>query len=229
MNTYWLKLVLLSDVTFGRGDGVAGIVDMEVQHDQNGLPYLSGKTLKGLLGAECKEILSATENISKKLSSRWRKSQKRLFGKPGSDADSHAILHFGAAELPSDLCSAIRYDLSTGTYTKEDVLNSLTELRRQTAMDPSSGAPKKESLRTIRVIRRQIPFISQLAFSIPPSNDDLALLSACVKVFRRAGTERHRGRGKLEAELFNEYPKDESVHPTSELYFMNFRQALEAA
>ena len=41
---YWLKIDLLSDTTLGRGDGVAGVVDAEVQHDAYGLPYLSGKT-----------------------------------------------------------------------------------------------------------------------------------------------------------------------------------------
>ena len=48
METYYLKMLLLSDTTFGRGDGVAGLIDQEVEHDPNGFPYLRGRTLKGL-------------------------------------------------------------------------------------------------------------------------------------------------------------------------------------
>ena len=59
MTEYRLKLDLLSDATFGRGDGLAGVVDAEVQHDNAGLPYLAGRTLKGLLGAECADIVYA--------------------------------------------------------------------------------------------------------------------------------------------------------------------------
>lgn len=46
---YSIKIKLLSDTTFGRGDGVAGLVDQEVEHDQYGFPFLRGRTLKGLL------------------------------------------------------------------------------------------------------------------------------------------------------------------------------------
>ncbi len=57
MKTVWLTLTLKSDTAFGRGDGVAGLINAEVQHDESGLPYLGGKTLKGLLGATCSDIL----------------------------------------------------------------------------------------------------------------------------------------------------------------------------
>ena len=44
----YLHLKLKSDTTFGRGDGIPGVVDEEVEHNPNtGLPFLRGKTLKG--------------------------------------------------------------------------------------------------------------------------------------------------------------------------------------
>ena len=59
MMEYALKLELLSDTAFGRGDGVDGLVDIEVQHDAYGLPFLGGRALKGLMGAECDDIVFA--------------------------------------------------------------------------------------------------------------------------------------------------------------------------
>ena len=55
-----LTIELLTDTTFGRGDGVAGLVDEEVEHDsQTGLPIIRGRTLKGLLVEECANLLYA--------------------------------------------------------------------------------------------------------------------------------------------------------------------------
>jgi hypothetical protein len=45
----FLAVELLSDTTFGRGQGTAGEVDVEVEHDGEGLPLVRGKTLHGLL------------------------------------------------------------------------------------------------------------------------------------------------------------------------------------
>ncbi|PVE30161.1 hypothetical protein DC030_15410, partial [Enterococcus faecalis] len=55
-----IRLKLLSDATFGRGDGVSGLVDEEVEHDaRTGLPLVRGRTLKGLLVEGCADIFYA--------------------------------------------------------------------------------------------------------------------------------------------------------------------------
>ena len=62
MVTYRLKIKLLSDTTFGRGDGVAGLIDQEVEHDPYGFPYLRGRTLKGLLSEEFDNLVAVLPN-----------------------------------------------------------------------------------------------------------------------------------------------------------------------
>ena len=57
MMQYALKLTLLSDGTFASGDGVSGLVDREIEHDAFGLPFLRGRTLKGLLSEEADNLL----------------------------------------------------------------------------------------------------------------------------------------------------------------------------
>ena len=93
--SYWLKLTLLSDTTFGRGDGVAGLVDAEVRHDRYGLPYLGGKTLKGLLGAACAEVLSALEKSEVSDLPDWQEAAAFLFGVPGSGLEHAGKLKVG--------------------------------------------------------------------------------------------------------------------------------------
>ncbi len=222
-NQYRLRIRLLSDATFGRGDGVAGVVDAEVQHDAYGLPYLGGRSLKGLLGAECSDILYALSVAGQTHKERWQQTANRLFGDVGSGLVGTANLHIGPAELPADLRTAIAKDINQKKLTRAAVLESLTALRRQTAMDAESGAPKEETLRTMRVILRGLVFESRLHFAQTPTTDELGLLAACVKAVRRGGTGRNRGRGRLVAELY-----DANGQSVTDAFFGDFQKAVGA-
>jgi CRISPR/Cas system CSM-associated protein Csm3 (group 7 of RAMP superfamily) len=199
---YQLRLTLLSDATFGRGDGVAGLVDAEVQHDAAGLPFLGGRTLKGLLGAECSDIVFALSVPAGAQVDPWRKAADRLFGVRGASLTGSAILRVGPAQLPADLRAALLADVVAERLTPGDVLDTVTALRRQTAMD-AAGAPLENTLRTMRVILRGATFWANLDFLAAPSELETALLAASVKALRRAGTGRNRGRGRLAAALFD--------------------------
>jgi hypothetical protein len=235
MITYWLRLRLESDTTFGRGDGVAGVVDAEVQHDECGLPYLGGKTLKGLLGAECAEILFALTQMEHPALPDWRAAAQLLFGAPGSGMRDAALLSVGNAELPEDLRVRLRREWQKLPEEERGLrraanLEALTALRRQTAMDAASGAPKRNTLRSMRVILRQTPFEAALTFDAVPTERARWLLAACVKAFRRAGTGRNRGRGRLRAELYDQYPTDPQTgnpaQSVTEAWFAEFEEAV---
>ncbi len=204
ITTYWLRITLQSDAAFTRGDGLAGSVNAEVQHDENGLPYLAGKTLKGLMTAACAEILFGMEqstDVSRDTLKRYQGSAQNLFGKAGSDRGSIGLLHFGDACLPEALRLSVARDIQDRHYRPLDALESLTTLRRQTAMDPVTGAPLKNSLRTIRVILRSIQLDARLSTLGNLEPRDLALLAACAKALRRAGAHRGRGLGKITVDL----------------------------
>lgn len=94
-----LTIELLSDTTFGRGDGVAGLVDEEVEHDsRTGLPIIRGRTLKGLLVEECANLLYALANRPD-----FAGAAQWLFGSGGSALGDGAQMRVGLGELPSDL------------------------------------------------------------------------------------------------------------------------------
>ena len=232
MTVYWLKFKLLSDATFGRGDGLAGVVDAEVQHDEYGLPYMSGKTLKGLLGAECAEILFALQQSQKpEAMAEWRKMAARLFGGPGSGATEAGVMHVGDARLPRSLRAEIAEEFAGIPPAKRglrqrEMLESLTALRRQTAMDAVTGAPKANTLRTMRVILRDMSFEAELTLPDSLGERERGLLAACVRAFRRAGSGRNRGRGRLAAELYDTYPGD-GVQPVTGDRLDLFRKVVE--
>ena len=106
-------------------------------------------------------------------------------------------------------------------------------------MDAETGAPLKNSLRTIRVILRETIFIARLDFASPlavgekvsdaDQARDVALLAASVRAMRRAGTHRNRGLGKLKAELFDEYPVQKNeVSPVTPDLFEYFQREVKA-
>lgn len=202
MNAMTLRLTLRSAATFGRGDGVAGKLDREIEHDHDGFPYLRGKTLKGLLA-------EAAENVAYALAEQgkpdWQQAKHALFGQPGRGEHERGILHVGDAQLPESLREAILFERtkSSREFSPENVLYSLTGIRRQTAMNPE-GAPEFGSLRAMRVLLPGVVLESQLSFDRDPSDVQKALLLAATLDFRRGGTGRNRGRGRLLAELENE-------------------------
>jgi len=217
---YQLKLTLESDATFGRGEGAAGEVDVEIVYDEAGFPMLGGRTLKGLLGAECADLLDALSVAASSQQDRWRASADHLFGTRGAGLQGEAIMQVGAAQLPDDLRAEIKKDIAVHRITARDVLDIFTETRRQTAMD-ETGAPKQETLRAMRVIVRGLTFDAPLVFVQTPSADDLGLLAATVKALRRIGLGRNRGLGKVTVTLC-----DGAGGDVTETHFAHFRKAV---
>ncbi len=200
MVAYFLRFELQSAATFGRGDGVAGLVDSEVEYDTCGIPFLRGRALKGLLAEECANLLYALELQGR--ANWWQSVAYRLFGQPGSTLDDIGLLRVGDARLPDPLQRALRNMVTMGDLSADDVLESLTAIRRQTSIN-EAGAPEKGSLRAMRVILPGTIFEAMLEFAEPPDQPALALLAACVLAWQRAGTGRNRGRGRLRASLID--------------------------
>jgi hypothetical protein len=206
----YLRIKLNSAATFGRADGVAGLVDREIENDKDGFPFLRGRSLKGLLAENAENVVFALEEQNRK---GWRLLKEKLFGQPGrGGSKEQGILHVGDATLPQQLRFLIQKErLNPKTeFTQEKVFNSLTGIRRQTSVNPDGGSDEG-SLRAMRVLLRGVVLHAPLSFdasfnkaAASEQNKALALLAAIVLDFRRAGTGRNRGRGWLQADLVNE-------------------------
>jgi hypothetical protein len=203
---YYLTVELRSDATFGRGEGVPGLVDLEIEHDHAGCPQIGGRALKGLLLEELANIRYA---LGDRWSPDWDARARWLFGQPGALLDEGtAAMHVGVATLPPDLRAALHADVAAGPLSPDDVLGMLTTIRRQTSVDAGSGAPERGSLRAMRALLRDTPLIATLTCPIEPERETRALLAACVLAVRRGGTARNRGRGRLRLRLHRHAPED---------------------
>jgi CRISPR/Cas system CSM-associated protein Csm3 (group 7 of RAMP superfamily) len=211
-----LKITLLSDTTFGRGDGVAGVVDNEVEHDpRTGLPIIKGRTLKGLLVEACADILYSLKQSQSSAYKRFEEVAKELFGTPGSTVDNTGILHIGTATLPKDLERRVRE--AQYQYPPHQVLAALTSIRQQTAVDRKTDNPLKNTLRATRVVLRNTTFYAPIIGEL--NEDQKMLLAACAASVRRAGLNRTRGLGHVEM----------MVEELGEVYVARFAEIVKGA
>lgn len=216
-----LRFELLSAATFGRGDGLPGSVDREVEHDGDGLPLLRARTLRGLLAEEMEGLLYAL-GVKKTQpwgtmpdaeqrppwQKRWVDARNQLLGASGRTNDETGVMRVGDARLPAGvrkLVAATLQNQTDGQINRTLILEAMTGIRRQTAMT-HLGAPDEGTLRSLRVVLREVRFEAPLRFDRPLEDLERALLAATVLAWRRAGTGRNRGRGRLRAWLEDEEP-----------------------
>lgn len=193
---------------------MAGLVDQEVEHDACGFPFLRGRTLKGLLSEECDNLIAVFTDEN--LRQHWQKVACAVFGNPGSGLGAMGAVHLGDACLPDDLREAVAYQMQAEILTETEVLESLTTIRRQTAMNPN-GTSEPGSLRSFRVVIRQLDFTANLHFETDrvevdgvsiPKEEMLSLLAVGALALRHLGSGRNRGRGYVQCILCDAQEND---------------------
>lgn len=189
-----LRIFLESDTTFGRGHGIVGLLDSEVEHDaKTGMPFVKGRTVKGILVESCADILYALQQSNPSAYKKYSESAKKLFGQPGSTLDDTGCLHIGSAQLPDDLQVRIK----RSKYSSTQILEALTTIRYQTAVDTGTDRPQDESLRATRAVVRETIFYAPIISHKALDDTDKALLAGCAAGMRRGGQSRSRGRGRI--------------------------------
>lgn len=188
INTYWQA---------GTGRGGGAIVDSLVNKDINGLPFIPGRTIKGLMRdavyrAEQWGHLPKTTTYYFFGSDPIEEGVTRLETEPGALAFSDAVL---PQELRTWLSHPNNQELRQGLYQQI----------RSTAINPKTGCAIDKSLRAIEVT---IPLT--LTATITELNNETLKelnwgtgkiwkdgLESCFKLIRAVGASRNRGMGRV--------------------------------
>lgn len=189
MQPEYLHIELLSDAAFGRGEATAGVVDIEVEHDELGLPFLGGKTLRGLLRDSWLSMQSHFPDL-------WS-AAKQVFGKE-ADLEGNSILHIANAVVDSNVHKWIQAAIQRNKgVSPHIVLEALTDIRRQTSEERTTGIPAETTLRSIRVVTRGLTLQAHLHWIRTPERKALQCLALAALATRHAGLGRNRGRGHI--------------------------------
>ncbi len=191
-----LVVELISDTTFARGEGTAGVVDVEVDHDDLGLPIVRGKRLHGLLRDTWLSMRPHFPELAE--------AACRVLGEE-ADLDERSILRIGDGIMPEEVRTWVRYavgrEKNLHPLRPEQVLTTLTDIRRQTAVSRVTGAPEETTLRSSRVVLRGVRFTAPLHWLAEPAHNETRCLALCAMGVRHGGWQRNRGRGFLRVTL----------------------------
>lgn len=195
-----IEIELLSDMCTSDGSSYNSLVDTEVCYDEYGFPYIPAKRLKGCIREACLELVD------------WgvvtRSEYDLLFGKEGFE---HGAVILSNGKLKDyrkykDSLLKGKQNRDESAYGAQNVLEYYTYLRSQTALD-ASGVALKNSLRTIRVIRKGLVFEAEVVLE----NAKLyQALKKAVESVSHMGLNRTRGLG-LVALSIKENTSDASV------------------
>jgi CRISPR/Cas system CSM-associated protein Csm3 (group 7 of RAMP superfamily) len=181
MHRVQYKIEFLSPWHCGSGLSAGPVADLIVLKNQDQLPYLPGKTIKGLLRDALAEMAAVSANYEQAIID-------QIFGKealPGSHAklgSQQGIAFFGNAELaPEEVNEIMQANLASFLYSTM----ASTQINEH-------GVAKNHSLRTIEVC---VPV--QLYGSIDNVSDEQRhYIVDSLKWIRSIGVNRNRGLGR---------------------------------
>lgn len=196
---YKIRVKLLSDTIFGSGESVPGVVDAEVLHDQNGFPYMKGKTLKGRLREESDMLVRCLPESSE-LSS----VLNAIYGSGEESFKSH--MAFSNLELDWNLRAVIKGLIEDKNIDVDetDVLQAVTSIYTATSINYETSKAEKGTLRKSRVIKRGLIFYAGLSADWELTEKEEAFLGAGIAALKHLGVAVTRGRGNVECSLLKD-------------------------
>lgn len=177
-------ITFLSDWHTGSGLGSGAKADAIVVKDEHNLPFLPGKTFKGLL----KDAIEDMKDVQRSLIN--VELVEKLFGKENEDKSTQAgDLFFSNATLPENEQAEISEELSEFLY----------RTMSSTTID-ENGVAKEGSLRTMEVT---VPLTlgGEISATDEFSEDEKDLLRKAMLWTRSLGSNRNRGLGRCKIEL----------------------------
>lgn len=198
MNGNCLCLRFDSDWHVGSGAGIPGNVDRQVLRDEEGFPYVPGKTLTGILRDAAEWIADVRDTAEK--GNKWKNALIGLFGEqPESYGGtrggfaSGAALGIGSATLSRALRNYVQ---ELREASGPDLRPALFTVRPGVKIDRATGRALEDHLYSTERVRGCTLYAPVKYLRGPLSGDEEKLLEDAVKAVRRLGGKRRRGGGR---------------------------------
>ncbi|MDO4324670.1 MAG: RAMP superfamily CRISPR-associated protein [bacterium] len=203
-----LKITLLSDFCTGSGDGFNSTIDTDAVFDEYGFPYIPAKRLKGCIRESCLEL--------EEFGVIPMGSVTGIFGREG-DMPSLFFLSDAYPEQYEDMLFDLVREKDKILTNYQNVAGLYSYTRTQTALNPDTGTAEKNSLRTIRVVKRGMVFEADLIFSPKMIEQEKEYLKLGAELVTHMGIHRTRGLGTVKITLQETKEKEyEEIRGTQE-------------
>lgn len=171
-----LTVRTVSDWHVGAGTGIPGAIDAQVRRDRDGLPYLPGTTLTGVLRDACRTVARALDNGTP---GPWLRWHRLIFGDtPDQDGPSAgrrlrpAALVIGPARLDTPLRAAICRD--------PDLARATTFVKPGVCIDRATGRAQDDMLWFAEMARAGLPLQAQATLELPDDPDAAPVITALL-------------------------------------------------
>jgi len=200
-----LTIRTLSDWHIGAGHGIPGGPDAVVRRDDDGLPYVPGTTLTGLLRDACLTVAVALDDGVD--GGVWQRWHRVIFGESGTAGRpaagrrlAPAAVVVGTARLPERLRAVVGAD--------EALVAACVTLRAGVRIDEETGRAQDKMLRFVELARGGLPLRAELTVAADPAEllDEARTAVTALVVLGaawcdRMGGDRRRGPGEVRLEL----------------------------
>lgn len=209
MKKYTLKIELLSDTIFSGGESIVSVSDIDVLYDDYKIPFYKGKSIKGNIREVIDVIVENQRRYNEEKSEINGQIATKLFGKKFSnkgkeeyrDDQSEGCLRFENASINRETRDVLTYLVDSEIIHKDEIIEALTDIRYATKIDKESGTSQDGSLRSMRVLNKDLCFYSDIYCEEELNEDELGLLLCGVNGLRHLGTLRSRGKGEVKCSI----------------------------
>ena len=173
----------------GDGSVYNSTIDTDVCKDRYGIPYIPAKRIRGCLRECAGELADWGMDIQ----------ADDLFGAEGN---KRSAVRIGNAYIKDyhKYINEIEANQDHMIFHPQNVLDQFAYIRTQTAIDNETGVADETTLRTIRVIKKGLTFVSEVLI-MPADHDDEAgivkEMEDCCSVLHHMGIARTRGYGEV--------------------------------
>lgn len=193
----YIRVELLSDTCFSSGEVYNSAVDTDVFRDENGIPVIGGKRLKGCIREAAEELRDWGYMID-------------VEGIFGSKYDRNSAIHISDArpEQYDQYISELSMRNDPMLVHPSRVLDAFTYIRTQTAVD-QEGIADRNTLRSIRVIKKGLVFFAPVEFRCSDEKKheyEDQMVKIC-KAVRHMGLNRTRGMGSVKVSFEMDIPE----------------------
>lgn len=199
---HWLvKIKTLSDTMPGSGESVLGVIDSDIRYDDCGMPYMTAKTLKGLLREQMEMLQKFNPSYN---SENIRLSD--LLGGRDIDAGQNGRLKFSDVTVSEGIRRTVEEAIRNEDVSKTEILNALTVTYTYTKIDPVTGTAADHSLRRERMVKKGMLFESVLALDDDGLSEEkeelyISFINDAVRALQHIGTHKSKGKGAVRCTL----------------------------
>lgn len=188
-----LTVSFLSEWHCGTGAGKHGGVDRTVGVDDEGFPYVPGRTLKGLWRDACERVASALDDGTP---GEWSRLVRKLFGDPALSAQggdsSRSLVHVRDGKLTEAWRERLLGE-------EADVLvPGLRTTRAGVAISDVTGTARPDHLRLIEFARGGLDLEARFTIEAPEHWSIDLILGAGLREIAALGAHRRRGAGRCQ-------------------------------